>query len=82
MLTPQKKKEYRIVNKVFDNRESIENEFGEVSYAFFRENDGKLFVVAVSSLDMPYLKTDLLMDKVEFYGVDSFIKHEDIGVIL
>lgn len=82
MYTMQKNKEYRIINRVFDNRESVENEFGEVSFAFFQEKDGKLLVVAVSSLDMPYLKTDLLMDKVKFYGVDSFIKHEEIGVVL
>lgn len=66
-------KKYRLINKSL-TKKGISEKYGNVSFAYTKKQGNRYEVVAISLLEPQYLKTELLIDKVSFFGVDSVLK--------
>lgn len=62
--------EYTIVNELL-SKESINKKFGNVSFAYINRVNDMYQIKAVSSFEQQYLKAQLLIDKIDFAGVDT-----------
>ena len=53
------------------SKDQILEKYGQVSFAYRREENGIYDIVAISEEEPPHLRSFLLIDKVDFLGVDS-----------
>ena len=63
-------KSYQIVNEYL-TKDDVHNKYGDVSFAYTQKQGEKYKVIAVSALEQQYLKSELLIDKVNFCGTDT-----------
>ena len=66
-------KKYRLINKSL-TKKGIRKRYGNVSFAYTKKQENRYEAVAISLLEPQYLKTELLIDKVSFFGVDSVLE--------
>lgn len=83
MILSDKKQEYSFIKPEMLNINEIKDKYGIVSFAYTKEENGTYYVIAVSeTLRIPYFKTQLLMDRINFLGVNSLIVPEIFGEVL
>lgn len=64
------------------NKSEIKDIYGEVSFAYTNKNDDVYNIVAISNDFPQYFKITLLIDKINFYGVDTTIEREIVNEVL
>ena len=74
-------KRYKLIED-FLTKDEIVCKYGKVSFAYLDKDCDRYHIIAISDSEPQYLKTDLLMDNVDFCGTDTLMDLEPLlGVI-
>lgn len=79
-----RKTEYDLIKSEYMTKDEIVQRYGRISFAYEKENtdNDTYLVIAISGDDAPFLKGRLMLDNIEFLGVENSIDEIIMGEVL